>query len=254
MLPRILSYNVRHCRGSDRVVSPSRIAEVIAGCRADIVALQEVDAGRLRSSGVDQALAIADELKMRAYFHPALKVMEELYGDAILTALPSSLVKAGPLPGGGLRLEPRGALWAAIEVEGTQLQVLNTHLGLVPQERAAQTSALIGAEWIGDPACRDPVILVGDLNALPWGRSYRRLAKALAGGARMATRPSTPATFPSRFPTLALDHVLASISVRIEAVSVGNTPLARVASDHLPLIVDFSLGGIESDASVPDRR
>ena len=56
---RILSYNVHRCLGIDGQLSPARIAEVIASCEADIVALQEIDVKRARTRGVDQAQAIA---------------------------------------------------------------------------------------------------------------------------------------------------------------------------------------------------
>ena len=72
---------------------------------------------RKRTDNVDQAREIARELNLRhVYFFPAMRVLEEEYGDAIITDLPSRLVKAGPLPGLARRprLEPRGALWAAI--------------------------------------------------------------------------------------------------------------------------------------------
>ena len=77
---------------------------------------------RARTGGVDQAHAIANPLGMQMHFHPALRVMEELYGDAILTPRPSRLVKAGALPGlaGRPGLEPRGALWAAIQIGGVE--------------------------------------------------------------------------------------------------------------------------------------
>ena len=96
---RLLTYNVRSCRGTDGRLSPERIAEVIAGARPDVVALQELDVGRTRTNGLDQAHAVARELGMRFHFHPALHVEEERYGDALLSALPMRLVKAGPLPG-----------------------------------------------------------------------------------------------------------------------------------------------------------
>jgi endonuclease/exonuclease/phosphatase family metal-dependent hydrolase len=79
-VPRILTYNVHRCLGRDGHLSPARIAEVIAACEADIVALQELDIGRVRSGGVDQAEAIARELGMHMHFHPALTVMEEHAG------------------------------------------------------------------------------------------------------------------------------------------------------------------------------
>src|SRR5580692_10055815 len=130
---RILTYNVHRCVGADRVLDVARVADVLAAQAPDIVALQEVDVGRARTGGVDQAHQLARRLGMAFHFNAALKVEEELYGDAILTALPERLVKAGPLPGYPRlrRLEPRGALWVEVEVGAVRLQVITTHLGLV---------------------------------------------------------------------------------------------------------------------------
>src|SRR5665213_1527222 len=151
-MTRILTYNVHRCVGTDRRLDVGRVAAVIAAEAPDIVALQEVDVGRARTGGVDQAHQLAERLGMTSRFNAALKVEEELYGDAVLTALPERLIKAGPLPGYGRlpRLEPRGALWVAIEVDGgKELQVINTHLGLVPREQQIQAAALTGDGWLG---------------------------------------------------------------------------------------------------------
>src|SRR4029079_2580472 len=85
---RVLTYNVHACKGRDRVISPSRIAEVIASAAPDVVALQEVDVGRMRSDRLDQAELIARELNMDFHFAPAMRVLEEEFGDAVLTARP----------------------------------------------------------------------------------------------------------------------------------------------------------------------
>ena len=136
---RLVTYNVHSCVGTDGKLDVARVADVISALRADIVCLQEVDVGRARTGGVDQAEAIAELVKMRSRFHPAMFVREEQYGDAILTALPNRVVKSGALPTVNLPgLEPRGALWLEIElpspVGGPPLQLINTHLGLVPRE------------------------------------------------------------------------------------------------------------------------
>jgi endonuclease/exonuclease/phosphatase family metal-dependent hydrolase len=59
---------------------------VIAESRPDVVALQELDVGRARTQGIDQAHAIAEMLGMAFHFNAALQVEEELYGDAVLTS------------------------------------------------------------------------------------------------------------------------------------------------------------------------
>jgi len=240
---RIMTYNVHRCLGTDGRLSPRRIAEVIALLEPDVVALQELDVGRIRTGGVDQAHEIALQLGMSFHFNPALRVMEELYGDAILTALPCSLVRAGPLPGlPGIReLEPRGALWAAVDVGGVTLQVINTHLGLVARERQAQVEALLGPDWLGHPGCRDPMILIGDFNALPRSRAYQRLARHLTDAQRVRANPRPRPTFPARLPVFRIDHAFLGCGVEVIATAVPRTPLSRVASDHLPLVLDLRI-------------
>ncbi|TGD95035.1 endonuclease/exonuclease/phosphatase family protein [Methylobacterium nonmethylotrophicum] len=246
---RVLTYNVRRCLGADGRLAPERIAAVIAACRPDVVALQELDVGRARSGGVDQARAIAAHLGMRSHFHPAMRVMEEEYGDAILTALPSRLVRAASLPERAGR-EPRGALWAAVTAGDAEVQVVTTHLGLDRRERAAQADALLGPGFLGNPACRDPVVLLGDFNALPGSRVHRRLAARLpdAQGNRGWARP----TFPARLPLLRIDHVFVSRGVAVRGVRTVGGRLARAASDHLPLVADLDLApAAGSRISVP---
>jgi endonuclease/exonuclease/phosphatase family metal-dependent hydrolase len=242
-MPRIMTYNVHRCVGVDRKLDVQRIAAVIAQARPDIVALQELDVGRPRTGGVDQAHAIAARLGMAFHFNAALKVEEEQYGDAILASGELTLVKAGPLPGShALKgLEPRGALLVEIELGGRRLQVLNTHLGLVPHEQRAQAAALAGPDWLGSSRRRDPLILLGDFNATPHYSAYRTLAGALSAARLSVGAERASPTFPSRFPVLAIDHVFVSEDVRVQAVRAVGVPLARAASDHLPLVVDFSL-------------
>jgi endonuclease/exonuclease/phosphatase family metal-dependent hydrolase len=241
-MPRILTYNVHRCVGVDRRLDVGRVAAVIAHCRPDIVALQELDVGRTRTGAVDQAHAIAGRLGMQFHFNAALQVEEERYGDAILTAAPHRVVKAGPLPGlAAIRaLEPRGALWLELDLDGRALHVVNTHLGLIPHEQRAQAAALIGPEWTGAPQAQaHPMILLGDFNATPHARAYRAVAAGFTDARLQAPGAGQALTFPSRLPMLAIDHVFLRGPVRAVRVETFSGPLAREASDHLPLIVDF---------------
>lgn len=242
-MARILTYNIHRCVGGDRKLDVGRTAEVIAAQSPDIVALQEVDVGRARTGGVDQAHRLAQRLGMAFHFNAAFKIEQELYGDAILTTLPERLVKSGPLPGHPLfsRLEPRGALWVAVEIGSVELQVINTHLGLVPREQLFQAEALAGDQWLGARPDHAPLMLVGDFNATARTRAYGRLSARLTE-ARRATRLAHPSpTFPSRLPMLAIDHVFVSPEVVVDAVMAPRDQLSRAASDHVPLVVDFHL-------------
>jgi endonuclease/exonuclease/phosphatase family metal-dependent hydrolase len=234
---KVLTYNVHSCRGRGGRADPLRIAEVIASAEPDIIALQELDVGRMRTGGVDQAHAIAGHLCVSAHFHAALHVEEERYGDAILTALPSRLVKAAQLPSLG---EPRGALWVEVTAGTTRLQIVNTHFGLSRRERMLQARTLAGPDWLGHPGCTaHPAILAGDFNAVPRSRAYGILAEGLS---KPALAVPARATFPARFPVLRLDHVFANARARILGYDVIDTPLARAASDHLPLLATVECG------------
>jgi endonuclease/exonuclease/phosphatase family metal-dependent hydrolase len=201
--------------GTDGRLDVPRVADVIVALRADIVCLQELDVGRARTGGIDQAEAIAQLVKMRSRFHPAMYVREEQYGDAILTALPNRVVKAGALPTVNLPgLEPRGALWIDIEapspVGGPPLQIINTHLGLVPREQRAQAAALLGPRVVRGAR--------GARAAAGRGRHERAaglvgLPGAAAAAARRAAARSTArgsSDLSQHLPMLRIDHVFAS--------------------------------------------
>jgi len=231
---KILSYNVHSCIGTDRKLDPARIAKVIAAEQPDVIGLQELDVGRGRTGGIDQAHAIASLVEMGFHFHPALKVAEEKYGDAILTALPARMVKGGELPSHG---EQRGAVWVEVEIGECKVQIFNTHLGLLGGDRMRQVGALLGSSWLSHPDCRaKPKILIGDFNAPSITATYRALARRMTD-AVAAVNEKPKATYPSRFPFMRLDHVFVSDEVTPVEARVISTPLARLASDHLPLMV-----------------
>jgi endonuclease/exonuclease/phosphatase family metal-dependent hydrolase len=245
-MPRLLTYNVHRCLGVDRRLDVDRIAAVIAEFEPDVVCLQELDVGRARTGGVDQAEAIAGKLAMTSRFHPAMRVEAELYGDAILTPHPERLMRVGALPTvRGIRgLEPRGALWSRIEINGVALNVINTHLGLVPREQRLQALALAGPDWIG--ACDGPTILTGDFNATSLTRPYKTLTRRLDDAQRRLSLKPSVKTFPSSFPAIRIDHCFVSPEIRVTAIQAPFSPLARMASDHLPLIMDFEIAPAEA--------
>ncbi|WP_425994342.1 endonuclease/exonuclease/phosphatase family protein [Caulobacter sp. DWR1-3-2b1] len=242
---RLMTYNVHRCVGTDRALDVERVAEVIAAEMPDVVALQELDVLRRRTKTVDQAHRLAELLKMKFHFHPAMAVEEELYGDAILTALPERRIKAEGLPlyrrvpG----LEPRGALWVEVMVGDTPVQIINTHLGLIPQEQKRQAAALLGEKWMAADQWTAPGVLLGDFNATPYSATYRMLRAAMRDAQTPSggwLRPAT-ATFPSSFPFMRIDHVFLTKGLETIAVRSPYDSRARVASDHLPLVVDLEV-------------
>jgi len=238
---RVMTYNVHSCVGMDGRFAPERIARVIAQYAPDIVALQELDVGRMRTGGADQAHLIANYLAMDFHFHATVHIEEEKYGDAILTHLPMRLIKADKLPGlpGKPGLEPRGALWTAIDVGGTEVQVINTHLGLWPAERRAQADALLSEAWLSHPDCTGPVLLCGDFNATPSSSVCQKLLGRLNDAQIELASHRPKKTFIGRYPVARIDHVFIDASINVGTIAVPSTVLTRTASDHLPLITDL---------------
>ena len=70
---RVLTYNIHHGAGVDGKLDLKRIASVITGSKADIVALQEVDRNTARAGKVDQVAELARLTKMNALFGPNIK-------------------------------------------------------------------------------------------------------------------------------------------------------------------------------------
>jgi endonuclease/exonuclease/phosphatase family metal-dependent hydrolase len=238
---RILTYNVHRWLGTDRQISPDRIAEVIASCAPDIVALQEVRVGRARAGEVDQAAAVAARLGMDLHFQPTIRILGEQYGIAVLTRHSSKIVKSGRLPTQSTRpsFEKRSALWVSVEIEGQAIQVVNAHLSLRSGERRAQAAALIGPDWTGHPDCADPAVLLGDFNAPPLSRSYRLIANRMQDAQLSNSFGEPQPTFHTRAPVLRLDHVFVTKSIEVLDAGPVRNPLTRVASDHFPLLAEM---------------
>lgn len=242
---RIITYNIHRCIGGDHKLSPERISDVIADYKPDVVALQEVDSGQVRPTLYSQADIIAGRLSSQKVW-----IELERCGNAIISRYPMKIVKAG-----GLRrtrrwhtFARRGALWVEVEAYGARIQIINTHLGLTATSRLNQGRILCGSEWLGNLACQPPIILCGDFNTQPGSTVFRLLGKKLNSVEVLSASGRLEKTWPSVHPLLNLDHMFISDGLTVEAVTVLDNELTRIASDHLPYIVDLRL----SDATVID--
>jgi len=240
---RIMTYNVHSCTGTDGKISPERIARAIGRHEPDIVALQELDMGRKRTGEADQPHLIAKELDMDYHFHPCVVIGQEQYGIAVLSRFPMELIRAGRLPGNTKNplTEPRGVIWSIVDIAGTKINIFNTHLGLFPGERLLQTKALLGPEWLAHSERRGPAILCGDFNAFPFSKVYRNFKGVLRDAQKELDDHSPKATFFSHYPIARIDHIFVSPEFEVFHAEVSRTDLDKIASDHLPLIIDLRI-------------
>ena len=223
---RVATYNIHSGVGTDGRCDPARIAAVINELSADVVALQEVES---RHGDLDTLAFLAQRTGMRAVPGPTMLRDEGDYGNALLTRAGLLEVRHVDLSFPGR--EPRGAIDAVLQFGQATLRVLATHLGLRPAERRQQIETLLGG--LDEP--RLPTVLMGDLNEwFLWGRPLRRLH------AHFGETPA-PATFPAGRPLFALDRLWVKPLRCLARLAAHRSPLARVASDHLPLAATLEL-------------
>jgi endonuclease/exonuclease/phosphatase family metal-dependent hydrolase len=240
---RIMTYNVHGCVGMDGRLSPRRIANVISQYEPDVIALQELDVGRYRSGGHDQAMLIAEILNMDHHFQAAMQIAEERFGDAILSTYPMRLVKKDILTREARfsSLEPRGAIWVEIDFDGTLTHIINTHLGLHPTERMIHARELLGQDWLRHPQCQGPAVLCGDFNTLPRSRLLNLMRVSLTNAGDTAGATRSRSTWCGRLPFACIDYIFVRPDLEVAQMEVGDSYLARLASDHRPVLAEIDL-------------
>ena len=162
---RVMSYNIHHGEGTDKVLDLARTANVIKAWKPDLVAVQEVDRNAQRSNRGDQPKILAELSGMHYVFGKSIDLQGGDYGLLILSRFPILESKMIHLPQEGQR-EQRGLQITRIgfpDANGKVIRFANTHLGLTQSEREPQFARIKELLSDGD----EPVILAGDFNARP---------------------------------------------------------------------------------------
>jgi endonuclease/exonuclease/phosphatase family metal-dependent hydrolase len=236
----VASYNVHKCVGMDKQFDPARTAAVIAEIGADVIALQEAEQRFGERAALLDFKRIERDCGLTAVPVRGAKNGHGWHGNVLLVrAAKVHDVHRIRLPG----VEPRGALVVDLDLDAGPLRIVAAHLGLLRRSRAQQAEAILSAV-----AARPerPTLVVGDLNE--W-RVCDRSALQRFGHLFGPLSPALP-SFPSRLPLLALDRILGSPHHLITHSEVHDTPLARVASDHLPVKARIDLAALAPQASL----
>ena len=234
----IASYNVHKCVGADRRFDPERTSRVIHEIDADIIGLQEADTRFGERTGILDLRRLERETGLIPVPITGVTKAHGWHGNVVLFKQGTVRdVHQINLPG----LEPRGALIAELELaRGGSLRIIAAHLGLLHRSRAQQTRLIVDLMNDGSEM---PTILLGDLNEWRLGdRSSLNTFQAAFG----PLPPAVP-SFPSTLPLLALDRIMANRRGLISTVEVHDSPLARVASDHLPIKAAISLETLRAE-------
>ena len=230
---RVMTFNIK-----SGLYGLEKVAQVIEEAEPDVVALQEVDIGAMRSGQVDQPaqLAAATGLVHRMYFQATTK-SHGAYGVALLSRFPleeRSQYRL-PVPHGG---EPRTLGHVVAQIGEQEVSLYVTHLTSMPfrdETRAAQTET-ISRILAADPR---PKVLMGDFNDVAHGAAMACLRSELQDVfAAVGTGPQGTLPLPLPFrPEWRIDYIFACKSF----VPRMSRVLRMKASDHYPVVADLEL-------------
>lgn len=214
---RLMQINLRYDNRD-----PAQALSLIGRVQPDIVTLNEV------------SKPWAEKLELLAAAYPYRIVCsspKRVWGVAILSRRP---LVDGTTP----HCENYGSFATmTVNLGGRQMDIAALHLDWPwPYKQDSQIDAVTPhLQKIGSTA-----LLAGDMNAAPWSHSVARVAAA--GG--FALMPSRGASYMAlgvpewlHFAGLSIDQVFAKGDVAVHGVS----HLESVASDHIPVLVEFSL-------------
>ncbi len=202
-----------------------RIADFISAF--DVVGLQEVDAGSLRSNFINQAEYLAEQSGFSFWYSQTNRNFGKFakHSLGLLSRIPPFDVTEHKLPG---TFRGRGALEAHFGSPENPLVVVLLHLALGQRTRAQQlayvSEVLQGHEW---------AVVMGDLNCNPHSEEVRSLVRTThLGDPHHETH-----TFPSWSPMRCFDQILVTPHLGVEQTHVYEIPY----SDHLPVGMDVTL-------------
>jgi endonuclease/exonuclease/phosphatase family metal-dependent hydrolase len=238
---RIATYNIHKCRGIDRRIRPTRILEVIGQLDADVIAIQEILNVVSDEPELGQARYLAENLNGYFWCFGENRVLRGgQYGNMTLSRYPIRFCHNYDVT--WKRRERRGCLRSDILAGSLLMHIFNVHLGTSFLERRHQGRRLLSSDILQHEDLRGPKIVAGDFNE--WTRG---LASRLMGDAFQTIDLKKflryRRTYPGVIPFLHLDHVYFDHWVQLQSFRLHRSREALIASDHLPIVADFTIDG-----------
>lgn len=229
---RVLSYNIHHGEGTDGKIDLPRLARVIRAADPDLTALQEVDNKTKRTGHVDQTAELARLTGLHGKFGKAIDYDGGEYGQALLSRFPFGPTAVQTLPGEPDR-EQRMAFVGRLMVDQQPLSFATTHLHHANEPIRLRQATTLNEVFA---SMDHPMILAGDLNAIPESPPMKLLKQhwAIAAGKEQLL------TFPAGKPNRQIDYVLWKPTTRFRLIDtvVMDEP---IASDHRPVLAEIEL-------------
>ncbi len=236
----VLTYNIYHGEDAHGGSNLDAVAKVINRLKPDLVALQEVDNKTTRAKGLDLTAELSRRTGMQGVFGKAMDFAGGGYGEAVLSRLPILSQKTHTLPHTP-NAEPRAALEIQVQLPGgDRMAFVGTHLDHLREQK----NRSMQVTRINDlyAACELPVLLAGDLNAIPGSDTMRLLEQQWQDADQVLQQPTFPAVKPRR----KIDYVLYRPGARWKPIETRVID-ERVASDHCPVLAVLELLPADKD-------
>jgi endonuclease/exonuclease/phosphatase family metal-dependent hydrolase len=235
-LLRVATYNIHRCRGLDGRTRPERIAEVLHGVDADVIALQEVVGAGPRHGGHAQELGAA--LGMGWAMAPTRLLRLHAYGNVVLSRFPIvhhvrydlsvEDVRAALLPASGRRPRADGCSTCTTSTSARRFSNgasrpsvwrASSRIAASPDRRSCSATSTSGR--------------AGPASALLSERLH---------GVDLSAHLRRRRTYPGVLPLVHLDHIYHAGPVEVRRVELVRTRRSLIASDHLPLVAELAIG------------
>lgn len=235
---RIATYNIHKCRGLDRRVNVGRIRTVLREIGADVIALQEVAWPAEVVHEQHQVRYLAEHLGFYYRVGETRRWGKRVYGNAVLSRFP--IVSAHHYDLTHRRYERRGCLRVDVVLPNERLlHVFNVHLALIPRDRRSQVHKLMSGEFLFNPELCGASIVLGDFNEGPRGAATQ-LLRTRFQRVNILYRSRPAKTYPGIIPLFHLDHIYFDANLKVEAAQLHRSSTALIASDHAPIVAEFS--------------
>ncbi len=249
---RVATYNIHKSRGLDQQINPARVAHVLRELNADIIALQEVVCLEGGASDLNQGRFFADALSYHYCLGEARRFHGAPYGNVVLSRTPIGTMHNYDLT--WRRYERRACLRIDVELpSGHLLHVFNVHFGLAFAERRHQARKLVGAELLANTNLKGTRVVLGDFNDWIRGLPSRLLSTHLES-VDIQHHLGRKRTYPGVLPLIHLDHIYFDPALQLEHLTLHRSPTALMASDHVPLVAEFSFVETKKEEATLGRR
>ena len=234
--PTFMIWNTHNAIGDDDVFHVDRLIAEIKEADPDILALNEIDLGAIKTSSMDLPSYFAHKLNMY-YFYGF--TFYKHYGNVILSKYPILEAEIIPLPLTVQSAEPRSLIRAKFQINSLTWTVFITHLSTESENRLAQVPFIVNE--IENELTFERIVWMGDLNFEPTSTEYSLINSTSALNFTDTYRflnsdPGYTGHFDdNHIPRKRIDYILCSPDL----IPIISEVYCSISSDHCAVITQF---------------